>query len=110
MAIHSDAPVTALAPLFTAWCAVNRVSSSGARLGSQAHCLTVDQALHAITLGAAYSLKMDHEIGSIEVGKRADFAILDEDPYEVAPMELKNIGVTGTVVGGRTHLNTAPKN
>jgi predicted amidohydrolase YtcJ len=109
VAIHSDAPVTALAPLFTAWCAVNRVSSSGARLGTQAHCLTVDQALHAITLGAAYSLKMDHEIGSIEFGKRADFAILDEDPYEVAPMELKNIGVTGTVVGGHVHLNDAPK-
>ena len=109
VAIHSDAPVTALAPLFTAWCAVNRVSSSGARLGTQAHCLTVDQALHAITLGAAYSLKMDHEIGSIEFGKRADFAILDEDPYEVAPMELKNIGVTGTVVGGHVHLNDAPE-
>ena len=109
VAIHSDAPVTALAPLFTAWCAVNRMSSSGTRLGTQAHCLTVDQALHAITLGAAFSLKMDHEIGSIEFGKRADFAILDEDPYEVAPMELKNIGVTGTVVGGHVHLNDAPE-
>ena len=86
-----------------------RDRSSGARLGTRSHCLTVDQALHAITLGAAYSLKMDHEIGSIEVGKRADFAILDEDPYEVAPMELKNIGVTGTIVGGKIHLNTASK-
>ena len=72
-------------PLFTARCAVNRVSSWRAA-GQPGPCLTVDQALHAITLGAAYSLKMDHEIGSIEVGKRADFAILDEDPYEVAPM------------------------
>ena len=104
VAIHSDAPVTALAPLFTAWCAVNRVSSSGTRLGTEAHCLSVDEALHAITLGAAYSLKMDHEIGSIEVGKRADFAILDEDPYAVAAMALKDIGVAGTVVGGIVHL------
>ena len=104
VAIHSDAPVTALAPLFTAWCAVNRVSSSGARLGTEAHCLSVDEALRAITLGAAYSLKMDHEIGSIEVGKRADFAILDEDPYAVAAMALKDIGVAGTVVGGIVHL------
>ena len=61
-------------------------------------------------MGAAYTLHMDHQIGSIEIGKRADFAILDEDPYEVAPMELKNIGVTGTVVGGRIHLNKAAKN
>ena len=105
VAIHSDAPVTALAPLFTAWCAVNRVSSSGTRLGTEAHCLSVDEALHAITLGAAYSLKMDHEIGSIEVGKRADFAILDEDPYAVAAMALKDIGVAGSVVGGIVHLN-----
>ena len=109
VAIHSDAPVTALSPLFTAWCAVNRITSSGARLGTQAYCLTVDQALKAITLGAAYSLKMDHEIGSIEVGKRADFAILDEDPYEVAPMRLKDIRVTGTVIGGHVHLNSRPE-
>ncbi len=107
VAIHSDAPVTALAPLFTAWCAVNRLSSTGARLGTDAHCLTVAQALHAITLGAAYSLKMDHEIGSIEVGKRADFAVLDTDPFDVDAMKLKDIGVSGTVVGGIVHLNAS---
>ena len=71
------------------------------------HCLTVAQALHAITLGAAYSLKMDHEIGSIEVGKRADFAVLDTDPFDVDAMKLKDIGVNGTVVGGIVHLNAS---
>jgi imidazolonepropionase-like amidohydrolase len=40
----------------------------------------VQDALYAVTLDAVYLLKMDHEIGSIEVGKRADFSILEEDP------------------------------
>ena len=43
-AIHSDAPITPLAPLFTAWCAVNRTTESGRVLGP-AECLTVEQAL-----------------------------------------------------------------
>jgi predicted amidohydrolase YtcJ len=61
----------------------------------------VADALHAITLGAAYTLKLDHEIGSIESGKRADFAVLDDDPLEIAPERLKDVGIWGTVVGGR---------
>ena len=44
---------------------------------------------------------MDHEIGSIEVGKRADFAILEADPYENAPETLRDIPVWGTVQSGR---------
>jgi len=99
-AIHSDAPVTHLAPLFTAWCAVNRLTSQGKVLG-EAERITVDQALHAITLGAAYTLKLDTELGSIETGKRADFTILEDDPQAVDPMVLKDIGVWGTVLGGR---------
>ena len=63
-AIHSDAPVTPLAPLFTAWCAVNRRTMSGRLLG-EAERLTVPQALHAITIGAAYTLKLDHLVGSL---------------------------------------------
>ncbi len=100
LAIHSDAPVTPMAPLFTAWCAVNRRTMSGRVLGENQR-ITVEEALHAITLGAARTLKMDGEIGSVSVGKRADFAILGEDPTAVDPSRLKDVPVLGTVMDGR---------
>ena len=103
VAIHSDAPVTPMGPLFTAWCAVMRRTMSGQTLGP-AQCITVAEALRAITLGAAYTLGLDAEIGSIETGKRADFAVLDDDPTAVAPEVLKDVAVRGTVFGGRLHL------
>lgn len=99
LAMHSDAPVTPMAPLFTAWCAVNRITAAGRVLGPEER-IPVAAALHAITLGAAYTLKLDGEIGSIEVGKRADFCILGQDPEAVAPEALKDVPVQGTVVGG----------
>lgn len=102
LAIHSDAPVTPLGPLTTAWAAANRLTGSGKVLGP-AERISVDEALYAITLGAAYTLHLDHEIGSIEVGKRADFAVLDQDPTTVAPEALKDVPVWGTVLGGRVH-------
>ena len=103
VAIHSDAPVTPMAPLFTAWCAVNRQTMSGRTLGN-AQRITVHEALFAITLGAAYTLKLDREIGSIQTGKRADFTVLGEDPTAVDPLTLKDVPVLGTVFGGRVHL------
>jgi len=99
-AIHSDAPVTPLGPLFTAWCAVNRLTESGAVLGENER-ISVDDALYAITLGAAYTIRMDHLTGSIEPGKYADFAVLEQDPLAVDSKALKDIGVWGTVVGGK---------
>jgi hypothetical protein len=105
-AIHCDAPVTPIGPLFTAWCAVNRLTASGRVLGT-AEKISVADALRAITLGAAYTLKLDEELGSIDVGKRADFAILDDDPLTVAPEKLKDMPVWGTMVGGR--IFEAPK-
>ncbi|NDV00050.1 amidohydrolase [Pseudoroseicyclus tamaricis] len=100
MAIHSDAPVTPLGPLFTAWAAVTRLTASG-RVQGEAQKITVAEALYAITMGAAVTMKMDHLIGSIEAGKRADFAVLEEDPTAVDPMALKDVPVWGTVQGGR---------
>ena len=100
MAIHSDAPVTPLGPLFTAWAAINRVTASG-RIQGHEERIQVHEALWAITMGAAYTLHLDGEIGSIETGKKADFAVLEADPTACDPMQLKDIGVWGTVQGGR---------
>ncbi|MDW3220751.1 MAG: amidohydrolase [Acidimicrobiales bacterium] len=102
LSIHSDASVTPLGPLHVAWCAANRQTASGRVLGPDER-LTVDQALHAVTLGAAFQLRMDDEIGSISVGKRADLVALDADPYEVGAGGLRDIGVVGTVLGGDHH-------
>ncbi len=98
--IHSDAPITPLGPLFTAWCAINRLTSSGRVLGRN-ECISIDAALHAITLGAAYTLKLDGEIGSIECGKRADFAVLEDDPTRIGGKRLKDVRIWGTVQDGR---------
>ncbi|OJY17730.1 amidohydrolase [Pandoraea sp. 64-18] len=98
-ALHSDAPITQLNPLFTAWCAAKRETSSGRVLGESLR-LPVADALHAITLGAAFSLGMDHLVGSVEVGKYADFAVLEADPFEVPVDDLRQMPVWGTVLGG----------
>jgi predicted amidohydrolase YtcJ len=99
-AIHSDAPVTPLGPLFTAWCAINRRTASGRVLGVTER-IGLDEALRTITLGAAYTLKLDGEIGSIEAGKRADFAVLEDDPRELGPGGIRDTRIWGTVQGGR---------
>jgi len=103
VAIHSDAPVTPLAPLFTAWCAVKRQTMSGAVLGPEER-IDVELALELITLGAARTLRLDNEIGSIEPGKRADFAILGDDPTADDGTGLKDIPVLGTMFAGRLCL------
>ena len=99
-AVHSDAPVTPLNPMFTVWCAVNRLTASGRVLGAHQRIGVMD-ALRAVTLGAAWTLKLDGEVGSIECGKRADFAVLEDDPTTVEPAALKDLRVWGTVQGGR---------
>lgn len=49
---------------------------------------------------------MDHVIGSLDVGKFADFAVLDQDPLTIEPMALRDIPVRATVLGGRVFENT----
>ncbi|MCP5031990.1 MAG: amidohydrolase family protein, partial [Actinomycetia bacterium] len=98
--IHCDAPVTPMGHLHTMWCAVNRVTASGRVLGPE-ECISASDALHAVTLGAAWQLKLDHDIGSIEAGKLADFTVLDDNPLTVDPMAIRDIRVWGTVLGGK---------
>lgn len=104
--IHCDAPVTPLDPLFTMWCAVNRITSGGFLLG-ESECISAEQALRAMTIDAAYLLKMDHLVGSIAVGKQADMAVLGDDPILAEPPALKDIAVHATVVAGHVHENNS---
>jgi predicted amidohydrolase YtcJ len=100
LSMHSDAAVTPLGPLHVAWCAVNRITATGDVLGPDERIGVLD-ALRAVTVGAAYQLKMDHEIGTIAPGKRADLVVLGADPLVVDPTELRDIPVRGTMLGGR---------
>ncbi len=97
--IHSDASVTPLGHLHTMWCAVNRLTPKGRVLGEDEK-ISAESALAAATIGAAYQLHLDHQIGSIEPGKLADFTALSDDPLAVEPMAIKDLVVRGTVVGG----------
>ena len=54
-----------------------------------------------ITLGAAYTMKLDGELGSIECGKRADIAVLEDDPETIGPTRLKDVRIWGTMQAGR---------
>lgn len=102
LSIHTDSGVTPIGALWPMWCAVNRVSYSGEVLGEHER-ITPYEALHASTIGAAFQLHMDHEIGSIEPGKWADFAVLDDSPLDVDLMAIRDIGVWGTVLAGELH-------
>lgn len=98
--LHSDFPMAPSEPLFLAWTTATRETLSG-KVFAPSERLTLDQAIRAITIDAAYLIGMETELGSIEAGKLADFAVLDKDPYEVGVKGLRNIKVWGTIFEGR---------
>jgi len=100
LSFHSDLPMGPADPLSMMWCAVNRVTQSG-RVAAPEQRVSAADALRAVTLGAAQSWRREHELGSIEIGKIANFTVLDEDPLAVDPMRLNEIGVVGTIFEGR---------
>jgi predicted amidohydrolase YtcJ len=99
LSLHSDLPMGPANPLYLAWCAVNRITQSG-RAARPDLGISVDEAMRAITINAAYSWRMEKDLGSIEPGKIANFTVLEEDPYAVAPTHLKDIKLWGTVFEG----------
>ena len=98
-AIHNDPPVTPPNALHSMWVAVNRLTSSGKLLGPEQR-ITPEQALLAYTREAAIVLGIEDELGTLEVGKYADFVVLDKNPLEVDPMKIKDIRIETTVMNG----------
>ena len=98
--LHSDMPMAPADPLFLMWCAVNRRTPSG-RVAAPEQRVSVEQALRGITSEAAFSLKLETEVGTISPGKRANFTVLADNPLTVDPMSIKDITVWGTVMEGQ---------
>ena len=97
---HSDMPMAPGQPLFLMSSGVNRVTADGNLRGPDQRVSRLG-ALNAVTLGAAYSLRLEKEVGSIEPGKLANFTILADNPVTCDPMKIKDIAVWGTVQEGR---------
>ncbi len=100
--LHSDTPVSNVGPL-------NYVSEEVTRLWQlppqkvlgPTQAVTVDDAIRAITIDAAYQIFADNIVGSLEVGKQADLVILEKNPRQTAPADIRNIKVKSTWVDGK---------
>ncbi len=100
LSLHSDLPMGPAAPLALASFAVNRRTPAG-RVVAPDQRISVHDALRAVTIEAAYSWRLEHEIGSITPGKSATFTVLGDDPYQVEPEGLADLPVLGIVYEGR---------
>lgn len=109
---HNDGNISPQNPLASAQAAITRRSNlqspdgecelAAGNLHGPEQQVSLDLALRAITINAAYILARDDQIGSIEVGKLADFTQLAADPYAVNPAKLATeAAVIGTWLGGR---------
>jgi predicted amidohydrolase YtcJ len=97
-------------PFLALWSVVAREDMSTGAVIGPGQRLTVSQALRAMTVGAAYVLGRERELGSLAPGKLADLAVLNSDPLDVRASGLRNIRVRLTMVGGRpVHLDDPPQ-
>lgn len=97
---HQDTPVIQPNMLETIGCAVNRRTKSGRILGAD-ECICVEDALKGVTINAAYQYFQEHERGTIELGKLADFVILSDDPRTVDKLKIREIEVLATIKEGQ---------
>ncbi len=63
--------------------------------------ITLEQAIEGVTINAAWQIRMEEKIGSLETGKYADLVILDKNLFDVAPDEIAAVRVLATVMGGK---------
>lgn len=99
LGLHSDFNMAPVDPLYLAWVAANRLTIEGHVLFPNER-LSIDKALRAITIEAAQVIGMDALVGSLAPGKKADFAVLDRDPYEAGAAQLNQLRVAGVVFEG----------
>jgi len=100
ISLHNDPPVTPEEPLRNISVAVTRIAPSGRVLAPEER-LTVEQAIRAQTIDAAWQLFADDVTGSLQVGKYADMVVLSADPRTVPPEQIADLEVRATFLAGR---------
>ncbi len=99
ISLHSDLPIAPANPLYLAWMATTRETLDGNHPRMDL-ALSKHTALRAITIDAAQSWRMEDKIGSIKIGKIANFTIMKQNPYKIENQQLKDIEIVATVFEG----------
>ncbi|MDC0884897.1 amidohydrolase family protein [Gammaproteobacteria bacterium] len=99
VALHSDMPMAPASPLMLMHAAVNRDNFAGKIAGPNQRISKIE-ALKAVTINAAYVLRLEKMYGSIEVGKYANFTALNQNPLMIKDNQIKDIEILGTVLKG----------
>jgi len=109
LAFGTDWNVAPLNPMQGVYAAVTRATLDGKNPGGwyPEQKLTVAEAVEAYTMGSAYAEFQDQVKGSITPGKLADFVILNEDIFSIAPEKIRDVRVVQTFVGGKQTFDAA---
>ena len=102
LALGSDFPVESVDPRLGLYAAATRTDAKGAPAGGwlPQEKLTAWEALRGFTTDAAYAGFAEDSVGSLAVGKRADFVLLAQDPLAIDPSQLDELDVLATYVDG----------
>lgn len=101
--LGTDFPVEDISPFKTFLAAVARKDAKGFPDNGfqKENALTREEAIKGMTIWAAKASFLEKEIGSLELGKKADFILLDKDLMKVAETDILNVKVSATYLGGK---------
>ncbi|HJP09937.1 MAG TPA: amidohydrolase [Arenicellales bacterium] len=103
--IHTDSPSSPIGVLREMRVAVTRNTRSGKYVLGHDEKITVDDAIKAVTINAAWQIFEEDTRGSLEVGKLADFTVLSGNLKKIPPEEWKSIEIVGTYLAGESTIN-----
>ena len=98
-ALHNDGSVTPAEPLRNMAVAITRSTRAGGHL-DEVPGITLEEAIRAQTIDAAWQVQAEDLVGSLEVGKYADLVVLSADPFTVTPDQLPALTIEATYLAG----------
>ncbi|MEV5545888.1 amidohydrolase [Streptomyces sp. NPDC052309] len=101
LALSSDWNVAEMDPMAGIYTAVTRRPLGGGEPWTPQETISVETAVHGYTMGSAYANFLEHDRGSLTVGKAADFVVLSRDILRSAPEDIPGTVAETVVVGGR---------